>query len=200
MVYMRRSGQPNASNEARTQIDHPSMDSRNVRVWVEHGNSIANKGRICYALQSRILGKTNDMAGRAETLFEQLVDATEILKLINNQRTHTMTARNGQAAFCGGCSRRGRQALVLRLRSRVLLSGSIFLHCPARTQHRACESLTKRDSQARIGGTVGKSMSQCDHQDSSDRAVKRSDDRRCVRFLLCQCHTTTAHNRRTPAD
>jgi hypothetical protein len=36
-------GQPYAGNEARTQIDHPSIDSRHVRVWVEHGNSIGEE-------------------------------------------------------------------------------------------------------------------------------------------------------------
>ena len=43
---VRLSGEPYAGNEAGTQVDHPSIDSRYVRVRVEHEHSIANKRRI----------------------------------------------------------------------------------------------------------------------------------------------------------
>ena len=43
MVYVRLPGQPYAGNKAGTQIDHPFVDSRNVRIWVEHGNSIGEE-------------------------------------------------------------------------------------------------------------------------------------------------------------
>ncbi len=40
MIYLFFPGQPYTGNEARTQIDHPSIDSRHVGVRVEHGNNI----------------------------------------------------------------------------------------------------------------------------------------------------------------
>ena len=39
-VYLFLPGQPYPRNEARPQIDHPSIDSRHVSVRIEHGNSI----------------------------------------------------------------------------------------------------------------------------------------------------------------
>jgi hypothetical protein len=39
MIYLPLPGDPNAGDEAGTQIDHPSIDSRQVSVWVEHGTS-----------------------------------------------------------------------------------------------------------------------------------------------------------------
>jgi hypothetical protein len=37
-------GEPYAGNEAGTQIDHPSIDSREVRVWVEQATKHKTEG------------------------------------------------------------------------------------------------------------------------------------------------------------
>ena len=40
MIHAARPGQPYTGNEAGTQVDHPLIDSRNVGIGVEHGNTI----------------------------------------------------------------------------------------------------------------------------------------------------------------
>ncbi len=43
MIYLLLPGKAYAGNEARTQVDHPLVDSRHVGVRVEHGNSISEE-------------------------------------------------------------------------------------------------------------------------------------------------------------
>jgi hypothetical protein len=45
MINLFLPGQPYPCNEAGTKIDHSSIDSRQVCVWIEHKNRIANKRR-----------------------------------------------------------------------------------------------------------------------------------------------------------
>ena len=48
MVHMRLRGEPYACNEAGPEIDHPFIDSRDVDIGVEHGNSIGEEKVNCH--------------------------------------------------------------------------------------------------------------------------------------------------------